>query len=134
MSNLLETKRRRTGELGNNLRLGSRRHSARDVWQRKEDVKSGGISNALVVGHDRSNGESGKVVVEGNDDLVGRVLYGCLDKGEVGVEDDVSLTQVVASEATPQLGAIDSLWSYIISPLYGTYFLFLLQKRESCLR
>jgi hypothetical protein len=109
MLNSLETKRRGTGELGDNLRLGSRRHGARDVGQRKEAVESGGVRNTLVVSQDGSNGESRKVVVEGNDSLVGRVLFGLLHKVEVGVEDVVSLAQVVAGETTPQLGALDSL-------------------------
>ena len=50
MLNLLETKRRGTGELGDDLRLGSHRQGARDVRQRKEAVKRGAVSNALVVG------------------------------------------------------------------------------------
>ena len=109
MLNLLETKRRGTGELGDDLRLRSHRQSARDVRQRKEAVERGGVSNALVVGQDGSNGESSIVVVEGNDGLVGRVLLGVLHKVEVGIKDVVRLVQVVASEPTPQLGAFDSL-------------------------
>jgi hypothetical protein len=109
MLNLLETKRRGAGELGDNLRLGPHRQGARDVRQRKEAVERGGVSNAFVVGQDGSNGESGIVVVEGNDGLVGRVLLGVLHKIEVGIEDVVCLAQVVAGETTPQLGALDSL-------------------------
>lgn len=109
MLNLLETKRRGTGELGDDLRLRSHRQGARDVRQRKETVERGGVSNALVVSQDGSNGESSIVVVEGNDGLVGRVLLGVLHKVEVGIEDVVCLAQVVAGEPTPQLGALDSL-------------------------
>ena len=109
MLNSLETKRRGTGELGDDLRLGFHRQGARDVRQRKEAVERGGVSNALVVGQDGSNGESSIVVVEGNNGLVGRVLLGVLHKVEVGIEDVVSLAQVVAGETTPQLGALDSL-------------------------
>jgi hypothetical protein len=111
MWDLLETKRRGAGELRDNLRLGSRGHGAGDVRQRKEAVESGGVSNALVVGQDGPNGESRIVVIEGNDGLVGRVLFGLLHKVYVGIEDVVSLAQVVAGEATPQLGTVDSLWS-----------------------
>jgi hypothetical protein len=109
MLNLLETKRRGAGELGDDLRLGPHRQGARDVRQRKETVERGGVSNAFVVGQDGSNGESSIVVVEGNDGLVGRVLLGVLHKIEVGIEDVVSLAQVVAGETTPQFGALDSL-------------------------
>jgi hypothetical protein len=109
MLNLLETKRRGAGELGDDLRLGPHCQGARDVRQRKEAVERGGVSNAFVVGQDGSNGESSIVVVEGNDGLVGRVLLGVLHKIEVGIEDVVCLAQVVAGETTPQLGALDSL-------------------------
>ena len=91
MLNLLETKRRGTGELRDDLRLGSRRQSGRDARQCQEAEERGGVSNALIVGQDRSNGESSIVVVEGNDDLVGRVLLGVLHKVEVGIEDVVCL-------------------------------------------
>ena len=39
MLNLLETKRRGAGELGDDLRLGPHRQGARDVRQRKEAVE-----------------------------------------------------------------------------------------------
>jgi hypothetical protein len=75
----------------------------------RKPSKAVGVRNALVVSQDGSNGESRKVVVESNDSLVGRVLFGLLHIVEVGVEDVVSLAQVVAGETTPQLGALDSL-------------------------
>ena len=109
MLNLLETKRRGTGELGDYLRLRSHRQGARDVGQRKEAVENRGISNALVIGQDGSDGEPSIVVEDGNNGLVWRVLFGLLHKVKVGVEDVVSLAQGVAGEATPQLGTPDSL-------------------------
>jgi hypothetical protein len=40
-----------------------------------------------------------------------------LHKVEVGIENFVGFAQVIACEPTPQLGALNGLWSYTVNPL-----------------
>lgn len=106
---LQETKGRGAGELGDNIRYGSRGHSAGNVRQRKEAIESWSIRYALVVSQDGLNGKSSRVIVHGNDDLIVRIFFGLLHEVDVGGEDGISLAQLVAGETTPKLGSLDSL-------------------------
>lgn len=92
MLGLLETKWSGAGELGDNIRYGSRGDGTGDIRQRQETVKSWGVGNALVVGQDGSNRESSIIIIQSNNGLIGRVLFGLLHKVEVCGEDVVSLT------------------------------------------